>query len=149
MKTIKLTIVLGVMLLSIGQVNSQERLTIINEKPGKLSKQIPYKIKNDLKGLVVSGLINGKDLLEIYKLPNLKSLDLSDVVLQDLSAIKEISASEAWGGKYVFYLPASVAYDTLKLPKYNYIVRPKISKIGKWGDERRIGHLWISPECGS
>lgn len=136
---------MAMMLLAIGQVYSQERLTITNEKPGKLSKQLPNKTKNNLKELVVYGSINGKDLLEIYKLPNLKSLDLSNAVLQDLSEINEIASIDYWERRGVFYLPETISYDTLKLPKHNWMIVPSVSKIGKWGDERRIGHLWMYP----
>lgn len=145
MKTKKFTIAIAMMLLTIGQVYSQERLTITNEKPGKLRKQLPNKSKNDLKELVVYGSINGKDLLEIYKLPNLKSLDLSNAVLQDLSEINEIASIDYWERRGVFYLPETISYDTLKLPKDNWMIVPSVSEIGKWGAERRIKHLWMYP----
>lgn len=145
MKTIRFTIAMAMMLLAIGQVYSQERLTITNEKPGKLRKQLPNKSKNDLKELVVYGSINGKDLLEIYKLPNLKSLDLSNAVLQDLSEINEIASIDYWERRGVFYLPETISYDTLKLPKDNWMIVPSVSITGKYGDERRIGHLWMYP----
>lgn len=96
---------MSLMMLLIGNANSQERLTVTNEKPGKLSKQLPNKTRKDLKELVVIGAINGKDLLEIYSLPALKSLDLSQSVLQDFSAISEDIK------KPDFYLPANIFYE--------------------------------------
>ena len=102
-----------------------------------MHKQLSRNATEVTKGLTVVGPINGKDLIAIYKLPNLKSLDLSNAYFLEHYAVS-FEGEQYYYPTYDFYLPLSKTFDTLKIPQKCFRILPEREK-----REKTVNELWL------
>lgn len=98
-KTLSRFGVLFLFLLFYFQCSSQTILNIENKKAGKLSKVLKKKMTSSV-SLKIDGFLNADDVIYLRSCPNLKNLDLTDAVKQDLTA-KRNSVLSGIAGKFI------------------------------------------------